>query len=689
MATTTRETTGRAATVPVAALDEARSRDPVLVGAKAAALARARAAGLPALPGFVITTDAAGDFARGSASPSDTNAVQAAWRRLSDDGQLPLVVRSSSVAEDGASQSMAGMFTSVLDVRGWADFVAAASDVVASAGEAPMAVLVQPFLQPAWGGVLFGADPVTGRTDRLVLAAVPGGPDRLVSGEVDGVHATLSPRGRLHRHSDRLPVGLRHRRARSQLAALARRAAATFGGPQDIEWAIDDGNVLLLQSRPITALGPDARPTGPLLGPGPVAETFGVGVRALEDDLWVTPLRDGLREALSIVGVKSARQVRNSPVVVVVDGRVAADLDLVGLAERRRSLWSRLDPRPPGRRLKSAWRVGRLKIALPALAEDLLAEVDADLRSLPDLAMLTPDELLRLLRRSHRTLMALHGHEVLAGMLLADDDDRPTAAAAALRILASERAEGATSADDAELVARHPVLLSLIAPRIGGDIRLPATPAVSPAAAAIDDDRTPVREALRLRVRWVHEVTGRAALALGHVLAGRGALPTADAVADLRLDELAALTQSPGSLAVDLRERVVESAPLPATFRLSADGVVVPVVDGVATGGRGAGGGRASGPVHIGTDNPPEPGAVLVVTTLDPALAGVLPTLGGLVAETGSVLSHLAILAREYHVPTVVGLHGASTRFVEGAWVVVDGSTGEVTAVTNSEWEAA
>jgi pyruvate,water dikinase len=93
--------------------------------------------------------------------------------------------------------------------------------------------------------------------------------------------------------------------------------------------------------------------------------------------------------------------------------------------------------------------------------------------------------------------------------------------------------------------------------------------------------------------------------------------------------------------------------------------------------------------VHVGIDKPPVAGDVLVVRTLDPGLASVLPTLGGLVAETGSVLSHLAILAREYGVPTVVGLAGASDRFADGAWVLVDGSTGEVSACDDTEWTAA
>ena len=61
-----------------------------------------------------------------------------------------------------------------------------------------------------------------------------------------------------------------------------------------------------------------------------------------------------------------------------------------------------------------------------------------------------------------------------------------------------------------------------------------------------------------------------------------------------------------------------------------------------------------------------------------PALAPVLPRLAGLVAETGSVLAHLAILARESGVPTVVGFSGALEQFPPGTIVRVDGDTGTV-----------
>ena len=83
---------------------------------------------------------------------------------------------------------MAGLFTSILDVRGWEAFVDAVAEVLASARrsglvDAPMAVLVQPLLQPALGGVLFGADPLTGEQDRLLVLRSIGGGHYVAGGE--------------------------------------------------------------------------------------------------------------------------------------------------------------------------------------------------------------------------------------------------------------------------------------------------------------------------------------------------------------------------------------------------------------------------------------------------------------------------------------------------------------------------
>jgi phosphohistidine swiveling domain-containing protein len=164
-------------------------------------------------------------------------------------------------------------------------------------------------------------------------------------------------------------------------------------------------------------------------------------------------------------------------------------------------------------------------------------------------------------------------------------------------------------------------------------------------------------------------------------LATRELLPEAADVRLLHLDELTAALTTGAAPVPAIARAVATAAPLPARFRLTEDRVVVPVhVEREGNGGVGAGGGRGVGPVHLIEDGTPPDGVVLVVSHLEPQLAPLLPRLAGLVAETGSPLSHLAILAREMGVPVVVGVADAAGRFPSGTEVVVDGTTGEVTS---------
>jgi phosphohistidine swiveling domain-containing protein len=652
--------------------------DPALTGAKAAALAMAAAASLPVVPGFVVTT-AATDRISGSADLPDE--VVAAWRELSRDGTVPLVVRSSSTVEDLGDSSMAGRFESVVGVRGEQEFAAAVQAVIASresacggsdalSGDEPIAVLVQPLLDARCGGVLFGIDPVSGREDRLVVAAVEDGPDRLVSGAVDGSRYALETDGSCV-ESEHADGGVRLRRGELvQLAGLAARTAEVFGGPQDVEWAFDERCQLrLLQSRPVTAT-PRGVPDGPVLGTGPVAETFPEPLRCLEVDLWVPPLEAALGAALRLAGTAAAEAIEQSPIVKVVGGRVAVDLDLLEPGESRTGALARLDPRPRVRRLRASWRVGRLRAALPALARDVVDSADLALAAVPPFADLTDRQLVALLQRSRPALTSVHAHEVLIG-LLADATSRGlTGVSTALRVLARARAAGTP---DAEVVAANPVVLALIPPGIGRALELPADvvePELPPAGTG--DEVAALREALRLRARWLQEVTARAAGELGRRLAEGGRLPSAAAVADVPVGELAAAVRDP---AVVLTPQAAgPGEPLPARFRLGSKGL--PIAVGATGSATGAGGGRGVGVVHQGND-PPE-GCVLVVRNLDPSLASYLPRLAGLVAETGSVLAHLAILARESGVPTVVGYADATEKLPAGTRVEVDGDEGRV-----------
>lgn len=72
-------------------------------------------------------------------------------------------------------------------------------------------------------------------------------------------------------------------------------------------------------------------------------------------------------------------------------------------------------------------------------------------------------------------------------------------------------------------------------------------------------------------------------------------------------------------------------------------------------------------------------GDVLVCRWTDPAWTPLLGTVAAVVTETGGILAHAAIVARERDIPAVVGLPGATAALVEGSLVTVDGTAGTVT----------
>lgn len=668
--------------------------DPGLSGAKAANLARARAAGFPIVPGVVLTTHAVGI---GHATPGVRAAIVSAvvhtLGRL--DGTV-LIVRSSSTIEDIGTSSMAGRFTSLLDVRGDAALYDAIDAVVRSADRVrdvdgtrrPIAVLIQRQIDAAVGGVMFGIDPVTGDRHHMVIEAVAGGPDQLVGGTVMADHYTITRWGRYvsvtrDGHAPPLTRDQRH-----VLARLARRAERTYGSPQDIEWLIDpSGRVWFLQSRPVTAAptGPDRHHRGARLGPGPLAETFPDPLRPLEVDLWIEPLRSGLIRSLQTVGAVPTRRLERSPVVAVVGGRVAVDLDLIG-DNGPGSIRRRRTPARMLRRLAVAWRVGRLRVVLPRLAGEVIRTIDDDLAALPHPRTMATAELAALLHDARAELATAHTYEMLAGMLLptgVDDGPVVTAGGLALGALVAGRAEGW---DDRTLIERFPAVLALTAPRLGTLTTLPASPASAPNL----DGELSAREALRLRVRWLQELTMRLADELGRRLVTAGAIAEAGHLAHLTLDELRGMVQG-GPAPTDLVSRlgVVSEAPLPASFHLGPENTIHRDPSTGESGRRApgcgvpAGGGRAAGiVVHsvaeaVASSDRGEP-TVLVTEHLTPDLATVLGRIVGLISETGSALSHLAILARESGVATVAAVEGARRRHPVGSHVIVDGHTGEI-----------
>jgi pyruvate,water dikinase len=73
-----------------------------------------------------------------------------------------------------------------------------------------------------------------------------------------------------------------------------------------------------------------------------------------------------------------------------------------------------------------------------------------------------------------------------------------------------------------------------------------------------------------------------------------------------------------------------------------------------------------------------QPGDVLVCPITSPVWSVLFPSVGALVTDTGGILSHPAIIAREYCVPAVVSTTNGTTVLRDGQKITVDGSAGLV-----------
>jgi pyruvate,water dikinase len=89
--------------------------------------------------------------------------------------------------------------------------------------------------------------------------------------------------------------------------------------------------------------------------------------------------------------------------------------------------------------------------------------------------------------------------------------------------------------------------------------------------------------------------------------------------------------------------------------------------------------GRARLITSLAVDSDLEPGEVIVASTTDASWGPLFLAAGAVVVETGSVVSHAAIVSRELGIPAAVSVADATRRIVEGSIITVDGNTGTVT----------
>jgi len=308
-------------------LDELGLGDAGSVGGKGANLGELTRGKFPVPPGFVVTSEAYLEAitlsgAREQLSslmaavdPKDATSRSAAARaaqelvsgtpiypELADEvvravhrlgPNLRLAVRSSGTSEDAGDTSFAGMNASFTNVSGDAQVLARISDCWASLygerviayraaetvlEEPAIAVIVQEMVPSESAGVMFTVDPSTGATDTMVIEAVFGQGESIVSGAVepdtyvvakDGPHLRSVRVGHKASMIVRGPSGAdqtvtldAHEGSRRVLtdaeilaiAELGTDVESHYGVPQDIEWARAGASTYLVQSRPITTL---------------------------------------------------------------------------------------------------------------------------------------------------------------------------------------------------------------------------------------------------------------------------------------------------------------------------------------------------------------------------------------------------------------------------------------------------
>ena len=299
--------------IPLEALPESGQ---ATFGAKAMSLARLGKIGLPIPPGFCIAgaaylehvelhnlqprlkeildrlatateeekrallSELRANFLAAPLADSLRKEIAENYRRL---GAGAVAVRSSATMEDLPGHSFAGQYDTYLGITDLSACLAAIQKCWASLWterawnyreqnrfdhlSTEMAVIVQALIPADAAGVIFTADPMTGDSDRIVIEAVFGLGEGLVSGKVSPdrwvfskpdlrlLEQVLSAKA-LPISPDRAGAPCLQPEVARRLAELALKAEAAMQQPQDIEWAVQAGKFFLLQSRPITTLKP-------------------------------------------------------------------------------------------------------------------------------------------------------------------------------------------------------------------------------------------------------------------------------------------------------------------------------------------------------------------------------------------------------------------------------------------------
>jgi phosphohistidine swiveling domain-containing protein len=770
-------------------------------------------------------------FLAAPVAPDVERGIRAAYRGLGED--VRVAVRSSATAEDSPTASFAGQHDSFLGVHGehalleavrkcWASLWTERAIQYRNVQKVPhasvaLAVVVQQMIPADVAGVMFTVNPVTGSREELTISASYGLGEAVVSGLVTPDTYVVAKRAMT---ISRVSVGTKEQKVVQQdhgtmavpvttgeqrrqclgdsmILEVARVGIAVerhYGRPQDIEWAVADHRVHLLQSRPVTSQG--TAPTHAVELPGPEEKAYGwiylgrlprIARRpfvAMARDHFPQPLRPfdiyttlvpalaGARRVAGELGIRLPVEVArphpsglvlfNPPVPPII-----RTLSRVPTAWRELNAWARYDPLREWQDVDEPY----LRALTPSAAADTMSpgELLASIQRLQEVitelmyrrfrkymaagaaANRRLNSLLRKTARhdadeTKRRLMLNTGHKtaainqaakalanvaadnpavrhILTGRpynakytsLMADprcrefaDGFRQFIADYGSRTALTMEPQPSYPAwrDEPDQVLSligfmitHPALLSDSQPdeentyrevrtemvrRLQGD---PARLGAFERAVDVARGFVIAREA---SLYFLEEIVGllriRADL-LGARLADEGQLRLARHIYYLAPDEVEDAVSNKGGSAVgdlaqrrqvaweEMREAWSRTSAAAGDSRRSLRGTAV-------SGGLAVGAARI---VRAANDfERLRPGDILVCPSTTPAWTPLFGIAAAVVADAGGVLSHAAIVAREYGIPAVMGCSDATRTLVDGEWIEVNGTRGTVRRLSPS-----
>ena len=605
----------------------------------------------------------------------------------------PLAVRSSAPGEDAEGASFAGLHDSYVGIRGIDEVTDAVRSVWASLwtdrallyrrelgidpDSSSMAVVIQRLIEGEVSGIAFGVHPT--RPGHLAIEAVHGLNQGLVDGTIEPDHWVIdAATGRLVEHR---PPETRRRLALAaggteveelgeappplgahrldEIVAALRATETVFGSPQDVEWTIDGGDLILLQSRPVTTAATD----------GTDKRAWYLSLTRSLDNL--RGLRHQVEEELLPAMDREADAIAQ---------RNLADLDNHDLAteiENRRAThdrwvdvyWQEFIPFAHGIRLFGQFYNEVVR---------------------PD----DPHEFMNLLGGT--PMLSLRRNRRLAGLAAIVRNDQELASrlkdgkigdhfGARLDAFLDEFGDAVygnrSVFDDRRRLVRLLLAMAATAPTAqafeADDIRrltetfLEMVPAERRSLA--EEILDVGRSSYQLRDDDNIHLARHKALVIDAVEVGRSRLRGAETI-----DEH---TTDPDQIVAALRHPNLVVEPPPEMVALATEDGIRPQPRQLV--GQPAGPGVATGPARLiaGVEDlfDIEAGEVLVCDAVEPNMTFVVPMVSAVVERRGGMLIHGAIIAREYGLPCVTGVPDATTRIATGDRLTVDGYLGIVT----------